>query len=59
MRVFDKIDNGKSGVLPQSICFDLIETLGEGFISMDLAGHLWKVDPNEIVSFDCFDFVRW
>ena len=27
----DKIDNGKSGVLPSLQFVDLIETLGEGF----------------------------
>ena len=26
---------------------------------MDLAGNLWKVDPNESGSLDRFDFVRW
>ena len=37
----------------------MIETLGEGFHSEDLAGHLRKVDPNESGSLDRFDFVRW
>ena len=32
-RVFDKINNGKDGVLPLSKFVDLIETLGEGFHS--------------------------
>ena len=31
--VFDEIDNGKSGVLPPSKFFDLVETLGKGFHS--------------------------
>ena len=45
-RVFDRIDNGKDGVLPSSKFVDLIETLGEGFHSDDLAGHWRKVDTN-------------
>ena len=44
--LFDKIDNGKDGFLPLSRFFDLIETLGEGFHSEDLVGHLHKVNPN-------------
>ena len=32
-RVFDKIDNGKAGILPSSKFVDYIETLGEGFHS--------------------------
>ena len=31
--VFDKTDHGKDGVIPSSIVFDLIGTLGEGFYS--------------------------
>ena len=57
--IFDQIDNGKNGVLPSSIYFYLIETLGEVFHSEDLAGHLRKVDPNESGSLDRFSFVRW
>ena len=38
--------------------FDTIETLGEGFHSDDMAGHLQKVYPNESGSYDRFDFVR-
>ena len=57
--VFDKIDNGKAGVLPLSKFVELVETLGEGFHSEELAGHLWKVDPNESGSLDRFAFVRW
>ena len=45
-RLFDKIDHGKSGVIPSSKFVDLIEILGEGFDSEELAGHLQKVDPN-------------
>ena len=45
-RVFDKIDNGKDGVLPSSTFADLIRTLGEGFHINELAGHLRKVYPN-------------
>ena len=44
--IFDKIDNGKDGVLPSSNFVDYIETLGEGFHSEDLEGRLRKVDPN-------------
>ena len=57
--VFDKINNGKAGVLPESRFVDLIETLGYGFRSKDLAVHLIKLDPNESVSLDRFAFVRW
>ena len=42
-RVFNKIENGKDGVLPSSKFVDLIETLGEGFHIEDMAGHLHKV----------------
>ena len=38
---------------------DFIETIGEGFHSEELAGHLRKVDPNEGGSLDRFDLVRW
>ena len=44
--IFDNIDNGNDGVLPLSIFFDLIEILGEGFNSEELAGQLKKVEPN-------------
>ena len=57
--IFDGIDNGKDGVLPYSKFVELIETLGEGFHSEELAGHLRKVDPNESGSLDRFDFMRW
>ena len=57
--IFDKIDTMKDGVLPLSKFVDLIETLGEGFHSEDLAGNLRKVDPNEIGSLERFVFVRW
>ena len=58
-RVFDKIDNGKDGARPSSKFFNLIETLGEGFYNVELAGHLRKVEPNESGSLENFDFVRW
>ena len=57
--VFDKIDNGESGVLTSSKFSGLIETLEEGFNSAELAGHLRKLDPNENVSLDRFFFVGW
>ena len=57
--VVDKLDNGKAGVLPSSKCVDLIETLGEGFHSEELAVNLQKVDPNESGSLERFAFVRW
>ena len=56
--IFDKIDNVKDGVLPSSKFVDLIEKIGEGFHSDDLAGHLRKIDPNESGSLDRFSFVR-
>ena len=56
---FDKIDNGKNGVLPYSKFVELIETFGKGFHSEELAGHLRKVDPNESGNLERFLFVRW
>ena len=56
--LFDKIDNGKDGVLPSSKFVDLIETLREDFHSKDLAGYLQKVDQNESGSLERFDFLR-
>ena len=44
--IFDKIDNEKDGVLQSSKFVDLVDTLGEGFHSDELAGHPWKVDSN-------------
>ena len=58
-RVFDKIYNGKAGVLPLSTFFDFIKTLGEVFYSEDLGDNLRKVYPNESGSLDHFAFVRW
>ena len=52
--IFDKIDHGNDGVLPSSKFVDLIEILGEGFDSEELAGHLQKVDLNENGSLDRF-----
>ena len=57
--IFDEIDNGKDGVLPSSRFVDLIGTLGKGFHSEYLTGHLWKLDPNESGSLDRFVFVSW
>ena len=37
----------------------MIETLGEGVHSEELAGHMQKVDPHESGSLECFAFVRW
>ena len=59
MRVFDKTDNGKYGVLPRSKHFDLIETFWEGFHGENLTGHLQKLDPNESGGLDRFAFVGW
>ena len=59
VRVFDKIDNGKAGILPLSKVFELIETLEEGFESGDFDSHMWKVDLNESGRLDFFAFVRW
>ena len=46
-RLFDKIYNGKAGVLTSSMFVDLIETLGGwgGHIE-DMACQLKKVDPH-------------
>ena len=46
MRIFDRIDNGKYIVIPSSNF--------EGFHSMDQAGHLKKLYPNESGILDCF-----
>ena len=46
VRVFDKIDNGKDGVILSSNFVGLIETLGEGIHSEELAVHLRKVYPH-------------
>ena len=56
-RVFDKVDDGKDCVLPQSKFVDLLETLGDIFHSEELAGHLQKVYPNESSSLDYFAFL--
>ena len=56
--LFDKIYNGKAGVLPPSKFVYLIEKRGKGFYSEYLVGHLRKVYPNESGSLDYFDFVR-
>ena len=58
-RIFDKIYYGKDSVLPSSKFVDLIETLGEGFHSDDMEGHMRKVYPNESISLDYFVLVRW
>ena len=57
-RVFDKTENVKDGALPPSKFVDLIETIGEGFNSEELADHQRKVDPNESDSLDRFAFIR-
>ena len=44
--IFDKIDNVKDGVLPSSKFVDLIEKIGEGFHSEELASNPRKLDPN-------------
>ena len=59
MRVFDKIDNGKPSVLPLSKFVALIEKIGKGFHSEELAGNIRKVDPNKSGSLERFAFVRW
>ena len=59
VRVFDKIDHGKANILPLSKFVELIETLGEGFHSEELVVHLWKLDPNKIISLDNFSSMRW
>ena len=38
--LFDKIDNGKAGVIPYSKFVDLIETFRETFNSEEMAVHL-------------------
>ena len=57
VRLFYEIDNGKAGLLPSSKFGDLIEIIGVGFHSEDMAGQLRKVDPNESGSLDHFPFV--
>ena len=50
--MIDRIDNEKDSVLPLSKFVNLIETLGDGFHSTELAGHLQKLYPNESGSLD-------
>ena len=57
--IFDTTDNGRYSFLPSSNFADLIESLGEGFHSEEMTGHLRKVDPNESGSLNRFSFVRW
>ena len=57
--VFAKIYHEKSGVLPSSNIFDLIEELEEGFYIKDLACNMQKVYSNESGSLERFVFVRW
>ena len=57
--LFDKIDNGKAGVLPLSKFVYLIEMLREVFHSEELVGNMRKVNPNESCSLDRFVFGRW
>ena len=57
VRLFYEIDNVKAGLLPSSKFGDLIEIIGVGFHSEDLAGQLRKVDSNESGSLDHFSFV--
>ena len=54
MRLFYETDNGKAGLLPSSKFGDLIEIIGVGFHSEDMAGQIRKVDPNESGSLDHF-----
>ena len=57
--IFYKTDIGKDFVFPLSKFVDLIGTLGEGFHSEELAGHLRRVGPNESGSLDHFPFIKW
>ena len=59
VRVFNKIDYWKAGVVLLSSFVELIQTLGGGGVSEDLVGCLRKVDPNRCGSLDLFEFVRW
>ena len=45
-RLFDKIDNGKAGVIPSLKFVEFIETLCWVFCSTYMEGHLHKLDPN-------------
>ena len=58
-RVLDKVYNEKDRVLPLSKFVNCIETLGDGFHSEDLAGHMRKLDPDEIGSVYRFPFLKW
>ena len=53
-RLFNRIYNGKAGVLPSSKFAYLVETLGEVFHIEYLVGHMRKVDSNKSGSLDLF-----
>ena len=57
--LFDEIHNYKDGLLLSSKFDELIETIGQGFHSYYLVGHMQKVYPNESGSLDSFAFVMW
>ena len=57
--VFDEIDHRKDVILPLSKSVDLLETLGAGFHSEVLVGHMREVYPNESYSLDRFALMRW
>ena len=57
--IFDKIYHENYRVLLSPKSVDLIETLGEGFHSEELVGHLQKVYPNGYGGLERFAFVRW
>ena len=56
--VFYKIDNGKDCVLTSLRFVDWVEKIGECFHSVELAGYLWKLYPNESGNLEHFAFVR-
>ena len=58
VRIFDKIDNGKCGVLPSSKFGDFIQTREEGFHSEELVGNMRKLDPDESGNLERFAYLR-
>ena len=58
-RLFDKIDNGKAGVIPLSKFVEFIETHATARMVVELAGHHRKLYLNKIGISDHFAFVRW
>ena len=58
-RVFDDVDQKKTGQLPVSCMEQLIDQLGEGFHGDALQDQLLRVDPEQSGNLERDKFVRW